>query len=557
MTRRLDRVLGWALIFALVFSLYGIRWGRVECWNRDEMALRGLHGLRPSGYLKPPFHTYLNYFLVLKPIVHAEYLTRRLTGQRINLNEAKLLGSRLLVVGLFLGTIWLAYLISLAAYGKFAARIMAWLFATSAGFIAYDHFLSCDLPLLFFMMLAFLFAWRITLRPDLSNYLLAGLLTGLCTATKYNGLAIGIVIVVAHFLSKNETTLRSFVFSRRLFWGLVMVPAGFVLGNPFAVLDWKRFSSDFIYNYYTTPRYEGQTSGHSYGEFLIRIFEIVGVPGAILIAIGILLSIFPVLRGGLRRPATICFLLCASVCALYYGKFASFPRMQTRFALPVVPFLILMAGPFLESVWKKRIWIFPVVVPLLLYNAVCCFYVGHRFREDPRTAAQSWVQTHARAGTLLESSAGSPHWEKLPRPKIRELDAQKPNWSRAAGYDVIDLRMAHANGRAQLFARIFPDQPWIVEKAKQSEGEPDETLFTADALLKRNPQFVCVYSSDYGVPDATVRSYYADLLDGTFPYDIVFDGQTSQPPRWVYPRDIDFLSGRMTILARRRSEGQD
>lgn len=551
MARKFDPVLGWALLFALVFSLYGIRWGRVECWNRDEMALRGLHGLRPGGYLKPPFHTYLNYFLVLKPIVHAEYLTRRLTGQKINLNETKLLGSRLLVVGLFLGTIWLAYLISLAAYGQFAARVMAWLFATGAGFIAYDHFLSCDLPLLFFMMLAFLFAWRITRQPDLSNYLLAGLLTGLCTATKYNGLAIGIVIVVAHFLSKNERTLRNFVFSRRLFWGLVMVPAGFVLGNPFAVLDWKRFSSDFIYNYYTTPRYEGQTSGHSYGEFLIRIVEIIGVPGAILVAAAALWSIFLVLRGSLRRPAAICFLLAASVFALYYAKFAAFPRMQTRFVLPVLPFLILMAGPFFEFCAPRRNWIYPILIPLFLYNAVCCFYVGRRFREDPRTAAQTWLQNHATPGTLMESSAGSPHWNKLPRPKIVELDAANPTWSKAKESEVIDLRMPHANGRAQLFAAIFADKPWIGDRAKRTEGEPDEKLFSGAALQQRNPQLVCAYSSDYGVPSVVVRNYYSDLLAGKFSYDIVFDGATTEPPRWVYPRDIDFLRGRMTILARR------
>ena len=41
------------------------------------------------------------------------------------ISQAKLLGSRLLVVALFLGTIWLAYLISLQAYGQFAARIIA------------------------------------------------------------------------------------------------------------------------------------------------------------------------------------------------------------------------------------------------------------------------------------------------------------------------------------------------------------------------------------------------------------------------------------------------
>src|SRR3981081_1249649 len=108
MLRRLDLVLGIALILALVFSLYGIRWGRVECWNRDQMALRGLHGLRPDTYVKPPFHTYVNHFLILRPIARAEFLSRK-SHRDINLNEVRLLGSRLLVVGMFLGTIALAF----------------------------------------------------------------------------------------------------------------------------------------------------------------------------------------------------------------------------------------------------------------------------------------------------------------------------------------------------------------------------------------------------------------------------------------------------------------
>ncbi|MEY2531009.1 MAG: hypothetical protein QOI96_1094 [Verrucomicrobiota bacterium] len=552
MWRRLDPVLAIALMLALVFSLYGIQWGRVECWNPDQMALRGLHGLKPGNYGKPPFHTYLNYFLVLKPIVHGQYLTKRLTGQEINLNEVKLLGSRLLVVGLFLGTIWLAYLISLQAYGHFAARVIALLFATSAGFIAYDHFLSCDSPLLFFMMLTLFFAQRITLSPKTSNYVLAGLLTGISTATKYNGLAIGIVIVAAHFLSRNEKSLKPLFLSRRLAIGLLMVPVGFVIGNPYAILDWKKFSADFIYNYYVTPHYEGQMSGHGYVEFLTRIPEIVGLPGAFLIAAAITMSILLLFKwGDLRSPAAICFALAASLVLFYYAKIGSFPRMQTRFALPVVPFLILMAGPFFHVFAERPKWIYPILVPLLLYNSICCFFVGKRFSEDPRSDAQLWIQNHAVGGTVMESSAGTPHWEKLPRPKIVELDAAKPNWNKTRAAEVIDLRVPHANGRAQLFAKIFANKPWIGEEAKRFEGDPDENLFTRDALLKRNPQIVSVYSSDYGVPSITVKNYYSDLLAGKFPYDTVFDGETQDPPRWVYPRDIDFLRGRITILMRR------
>src|SRR5437879_13263888 len=66
--RRIDPLLVAALSLAFLFCLQGITWGRVEDWNRSSIALRGLRALRPSDYMKPPFHTYFNHVLVVWPI---------------------------------------------------------------------------------------------------------------------------------------------------------------------------------------------------------------------------------------------------------------------------------------------------------------------------------------------------------------------------------------------------------------------------------------------------------------------------------------------------------
>jgi hypothetical protein len=55
---RFDPDLAAALVLASLFCFHGITWGRVECWNLDQMAMRDLAGLRPGDYSKPPFHTY-------------------------------------------------------------------------------------------------------------------------------------------------------------------------------------------------------------------------------------------------------------------------------------------------------------------------------------------------------------------------------------------------------------------------------------------------------------------------------------------------------------------
>ena len=202
---RIDRFLAMALL-ALVFSVNGIGWGRVEDWNRSSMGLGALGRLgMPRHYLKPPLHTFVTHIVVKAPIDCIEHAASFMLRKKQNFNAAKLVAARLLVVGLYLGTIVLAFEISRVFYGIFAARVIAFVFATSAGFSVYNHFLSCDSPLLFWMMLAFYFAARIIRDGQRIDYVMAGLLTGAATNAKYNGLAIGISLVAGMFAPSVES----------------------------------------------------------------------------------------------------------------------------------------------------------------------------------------------------------------------------------------------------------------------------------------------------------------------------------------------------------------
>lgn len=517
------------------------------------MALRDLRGgWLPQDYQKPPFHTYLNHILVLAPIECAGKLSAALSGKQLKLNEVRLLGSRLLVTALFLGTIALAYRISREAFGLFAARAIALFFASSAGFIEYTHFLSCDSPLLFFMLLALLCSWRIATAGRLSHYLLAGFVTGICTATKYNGLAVGVTIVLAHLLADRPVSLTSRFFAPRFWASLLMVPIGFVAGNPGAIFDRQKFVADYIYNSKVTPHYGGAMSGHGYVLFLERIPEIVGWPGAGFLLAAALLSLgVVILRRDFRSAPAIGFVLAAGVFLLYFTVIGSFPRMENRFVLPAVPFLILLAGPFLKVAAARGKWLSLLLVPILFYNCVCSIFVGHRFSTDPRTKAQGWIEKHAGKRLVIESSAESPRWALLASLQALEVHAANPDLRYFATTPVVDWRMPFAYGRLQLFNQVFQDDPWIRQNVAKYEIEADENLFTEAELLKRNPRLVAAYSSDYAVPNPAVRNYYAQLLGGKFPYTIAFDADTKEPPRWVYPREIDFLRGRITILKRR------
>jgi len=547
--QRLDPLLVAALSLAFLFCLQGITWGRVEDWNRSSIALRGLRALRPSDYMKPPFHTYVNHVFVVWPITAALKIAQVPTERMKIANSAKLIGSRLVTIALYLGTIALAYGFSRRSYGRFSAAIIAFAFATNAGFVAYAHYLTVDMPLLFWMLAAFWAAHRLISDPSTRNYAIAGFLTGIATATKYNGVAVGIALLVAHLLATKGESLRRIVLNRQLGIGVSMVLLGFLFGCPTVLYEPKRFWHDFIYNYTVAPRYSGQPDRANYVGALGRIPEVVGMPGAILIAgLAILSCILILRRRDFSDAATRGFTLSSAVFLLYFLKIGAFPRAETRYVLPAIPFMILMIGPALQTL-ERRKWILALLLPVLIYNCVCSYLVGKRFNDDPRLKAQLWMVNNVPRGSVIESSGTCPHWSKLPNFDASEINLGRPDRPSPPAQDITDLRLPLMPGRVELFRKVFPE--WVQPLVAEKEGNPDPGLFTAAALEKRNPNYITIYSPDYRVPGEMVRRYYGDLLTGKFSYAIVFDADTPRAPKWIYPRTIDHLRGRITILQRK------
>jgi hypothetical protein len=159
------------------------------------------------------------------------------------------------------------------------------------------------------------------------------------------------------------------------------------------------------------------------------------------------------------------------------------------------------------------------------------------------------MMSNVAPGSVIESSGTSPHWSKLPNFDGHEMNLARLDDPIPPARDITDLRLPHMPGRIELFRKVFPE--WVQPLVAEREGHADQALFTAAALSKRNPNYIAIYSLDYKVPSETVRRYYGDLLAGNFPYAIAFDGETLPAPAWIYPRTIDFLQGRITILERK------
>jgi hypothetical protein len=541
-----DGILCIAFIIAFIFCLYGITWTE---GHPDDMAFRplflpGKAPFNPGWFHKPPFHTYFNYFLSTLPI---ETIGKVFNSSVSNIEFAKVVWSRVLTSILFLLSISLVFQIILKSFGIFSARIVALIFATSSGFIAYSHFLTADIPVMFWMLVAFYFSFNILSRAKLSDYLLAGFFTGIATATKYNGLAIGISIAVAHFLSCKSNSWKTIdwkqlFFSKKIYLGLFMVIVGFVVGNPFCLLDYQTFKSDFQYNYMVTPVYDGET-GHSYWTFFWHVLEVIGLPSFLFCLTAIGFSIILAVKKTNQRIQTETILLSLSVLLLYYFKFGSFPRLETRFVLPLVPFFLILSAVLWNQIKQNKIIVSALALTIIGYNIVCDFYVGSRFLDDPRTHVVSWAK------------------ENIPENSSIEADQYTPSLAGASGKNLKETTTPNVSGREKIFAQIFNNDPFIVGSEEDRKREEQQIAFySLKELMKRKPDFVAfnsLYYNRFTEPGLkqdlypTMNNYFQQLLAEKYPYKIVFDEESKHAPRWVYPREIDFLYNRVTIFARK------
>jgi hypothetical protein len=521
-----NRSLSLALLLAIGLSLIGANWGRVECWNLDNMAFRGVmpNFLPCGGYLKPPLHIYLNQTLVMKP---AEALRSVLGFEHNWQYPLQLWGARLVTLSLFCGTIILIYRVAQKFCGETSAGVLALITATSAGLIMFNHFATADSPLLFWMMASFALAMKAARTGGTRDAVFAGLLAGLAAADKYNGLGVAIAIPASLLVLQGWRSL----FGKQCWLGCLSVPLGFVIGNPGAIFDHRNFVEDFLYNLYTTPVYDGKTSGAGYIDFLTRFPDLLGWLGVILIGLGILGTLFLLLRGRLSRHEVALLAASSAVFLFYYITIGRFPRMADRFVLPVVPFVFLMAASGLERINWRQIIPAGILITILGYNILCSIEVGERFLSDPRMDAQLFAKKHFWNGAVIENTYA-------------------PDWGRLPGLTVKAPHLPSAGGRASRFSKLFGQNSVIqqgIEKFETTDYPAD--TFTLEGLKKRNPDFVAfsIQAFQFTDEEEALKFYHA-LDDGKMGYVKVFDQTWKPRASWSYPHDIDFLAERMVIL---------
>jgi hypothetical protein len=529
----LDRWLLLAVALGFGMGVQGFGWGRYDCLNVDAMAFRSLFSsdrppMHPGGFLKPPFYTYVNQFVARVPaqVISGAAFWKGEKERSELYFQARLFLARSLNLALFAASVVLVFAVVRMYFDVASARVASLLFATSAGFVCYQVFLTTDLALVFMMLAAFVCSCAVARNPAMGISVAAGLLAGLATATKYNGLAVAAALPLAHLLGSRGNPIIACI-KRPAAWASgLAVPVGFLIGNPYAVLDWPKFHADFFYNYTTAPVYGGQTTGTGYVPFFWTFPEILGWPATLIAVCGLLAGLVALALARGRNDGWKLWLLALAVFAVYTWKIGEFPRMPTRFVLPMAPFFLILAAAGFGILLRAK-WVFlPVLAAVVVFNLVCGWWVGELFREDPRMRMLDVVRERILGKAVVEVSKSTPSISLMP------------------GRDIRTVKMPGAIERGALFDKMFAENPEMQKLSDKWKSKDGPEWFTKEARAKRGAGWIIWSSNDV---EKIVSAEYRALFDPSSGFEVVYDGASPVRPGWAYPHQPDFIVNRATV----------
>jgi len=535
--KKTDPILILCLWISFFTGITALTWGRYDCLNPDATAFKSIKKwppLHPERFDTPPLHTYLNNTLINEPSKWVAgacvfFGADKILAEKIRW-QARMLAARLLQAVLMLGCVVCVYLFSRDHFGRASARVNALLLATSASFLLNKIFLSSDISLVFWMLASLVASGRILKTGGMKASVLAGMFAGFATATKYSGLAVALAIPLAHMFHQDPRGILAFL-RRRAFWvGGFAVPIAFVLANPYSVLNYRKFSSDFMYTYFVTPIYDGQTGGSGYGAFFAAFPEILGWPLCLVLPLLLVCGLGWVIW---KKPesAFAAMILCAAVFALYFWKIGGFPRIETRFVLPMGPVLLLLAAPGWEFLAR---WRAAAVIPALLlglHGLASGFEITRQFTEDPRMAALEWADQNFPKSCKVEASTGSPQWK----------------WMVGKNVSVVNFPIGLDRNRR--FSETLKDNPWVQERLKRNLSVNRPEFFTPGELAERNSDFITIDSQN--LKDKMAAPFLKELLAGKHGYEVVFEKEAPPLPGWVYPSEPNCLRMKFYILGKK------
>lgn len=406
---------------AIAVRFYGLDWGLPYHFNSDERVMMvSAEQIRAAGsldqlplrdgkfFIYPPLLMHL-LILVAAPVFHFAPFS---AGDPAATSLYYLLG-RGISAAFGTATVVLVYFLGKRAYSRGAGLLGAAFLAFSVLHVRDSHFFTTDVPLTFFLVLLTLLALRIAEGGGTRAWVAAAIASGLAITTKQTSLMFFPVLLLAHLMASfrgrpglpavREAALSMAFWKPLLIFGAIAGATALAM-NPYALIAPR----EFLDQVFTVSKFLGGTDQRNW------VFQFTGTTfaywftnllwfgmGPLLLAAGILGALWALAR---RRPADVLILFFL---ALYLGTVGRGFMKFIRYAIPLIPFLALLAARFIVEARERargaaRPLVWAGAAAVLLSSAFLTVAYLNIYRAgDPRVQASRWVFETIPPGTTL------------------------------------------------------------------------------------------------------------------------------------------------------------
>ena len=402
--RRWPLAVAGVLLAAVALRLWGVRHGLPYVYNADENAhfvprAIGMfgHSLNPDYFINPPAFTYL-----LHAAFWARWGGREAVGEAFAADPTAAFAIARVLAGV-LGAaaagllIWAGTRFFDRRVGLVAGALMAVAFLP----VHYGHFALNDVPALAPACLALVGVAGVYRHGRAVDYALAGAGIGVACATKYTA---GIVLLCLLAAAAVSPALRL----RGLVLAGVLALAGFLVANPYALLDWETFRDGLAKQ--SEAAADGGSKLGLVGESGILYYL-----GTTTWGLGWIPALAAVAGAAgllVRRRALALILVPAPIVFLLF--MGTQGRFFARWLLPVYPLLCLLAAwaavggatwlaARVRPAWGRAAW--PAAVAGVILCAQGLVFSLHNdlviARADTRELARDWMVEHVPEGARV------------------------------------------------------------------------------------------------------------------------------------------------------------
>ena len=339
------------IIIALIIRLIGLDHGFPYIYHPDEPTIiRSALGIRfnpnPHHFDWPHLYIYLNYFIYMvfakfRDIIIAvglKSLLIQIAPLMYNDNLIFYLLSRALSAVLGALTVIPIYLWTKNLADKKTALFATALLALTPLHVRNSHYALIDVPMLFFLCWALYFSTR--------SAVLSGLFLGFSASTKYNGI-LGGLFIGANLLPNKSKKLKQKVLDI-IKLGIFTI-LGFVIGTPFAVLDFKTFTrtegpQGALWQFTNVGKVGlSDQLGQFFDALLVKLPENLGYTAFIVFTVGTIFLIYNLVKKQ-HRQINRGVLLATLVFYILTFYVSGLEKNRSHYYLITYPFFLLTAG---------------------------------------------------------------------------------------------------------------------------------------------------------------------------------------------------------------------